>query len=171
MKLPLLLLAALALPAGAADYYLLGDDTGGSCSLNGEGTPVGWATTSGGAKVRSDTSDASGVFHLDGHLMRIAVTTANLSFGGARLVFDGAKPAINDKCSANETLTLDHVYVPAGNAGELPAPGSCSTSARRIVRETGPARRPSRAKAPSEPRRASTTPACIRPTAPPRPGP
>ena len=119
MKLPLLLLAALALPAGAADYYLLGDDTGGSCSLNGEGTPVGWATTSGGAKVRSDTSDASGVFHLDGHLMRIAVTTANLSFGGARLVFDGAKPAINDKYSANETLTLDHVYVPAGNAGEL----------------------------------------------------
>lgn len=120
MKLPLLLLAALALPAAAADYYLLGDDTGSNCSLDGAGgTPFGWATTSGGTKVRSDTSDASGVFHLDGHLMRIAVTTANLSFGGARLVFDGAKPAINDKYSANETLTLDNVYVPTGHAGEL----------------------------------------------------
>ena len=119
MKLPFLLLAALALPAAAADYYLLGNDTGGNCSLDGAGTPFGWATTSGGTKVRSDTSDASGVFHLDGHLMRIAVTTANLSFGGARLVFDGAKPAINDKYSANETLTLDNVYVPTGHAGEL----------------------------------------------------
>lgn len=119
MKLPFLLLAALALPVGAADYYLLGDDTGSNCSLDGAGTPFGWATTSGGTKVRSDTSDASGVFHLDGHLMRIAVTTANLSFGGARLVFDGAKPAINDKYSANETLTLDNVYVPTGHAGEL----------------------------------------------------
>ena len=65
MKLPLLLLAALALPAAGADYYLLGNDTGGNCSL------------------------------------------------------DGAKPAINDKYSANETLTLDNVYVPTGHAGEL----------------------------------------------------
>lgn len=119
MKLPLLLLAALALPAAGADYYLLGNDTGGNCSLDGAGTPFGWATTSGGTKVRTDTSDASGVFHLDGHLMRIAVSTANLSFGGARLVFDGAKPAINDKYSENATLTLDNVYVPTGHAGEL----------------------------------------------------
>ena len=119
MKLPLLLLAALALPAAAADYYLLGDDTGGSCSLDGSGSPVGWATTSGGTQVATKANDATGVYHLDGHLMRIAVTTANLSFGGARLVFDGAKPAINDKYSANATLTLDNVYVPTGHAGEL----------------------------------------------------
>ena len=119
MKLPLLLLAALALPVGAADYYLLGDDTGGSCSLDGSGSPVGWATTSGGTQVATKANDATGVYHLDGHLMRIAVTTANLSFGGARLVFDGAKPAINDKYSANATLTLDNVYVPTGHAGEL----------------------------------------------------
>ena len=119
MKLPFLLLAALALPVGAADYYLLGDDTGGSCSLDGAGTPFGWATTSGGTKVATKANDATGVYHLDGHLLRIAVSTANLSFGGARLVFDGAKPAINDKYSANETLTLDNVYVPTGHAGEL----------------------------------------------------
>ena len=114
-----LLLAALALPAGATDYYLRGDDTGSNCSLNGAGSPYGWATTSGGAQVRKDTSDSTGVFHIDGHLMRIAVTTDNLSFGGARLVFDGAKPAINDKYSENATLTLDNVYVPTGHAGEL----------------------------------------------------
>jgi hypothetical protein len=118
MMLPLLL-AALALPAGATDYYLRGDDTGSNCSLNGAGSPYGWATTSGGAQVRKDTSDSSGVFHIDGHLMRIAVTTDNLSFGGARLVFDGSLPAINDKYSENKTLTLDHVYVPAGKVGEL----------------------------------------------------
>jgi len=119
MKLPFLLLAALALPVGAADYYLLGDDTGGSCSLDGAGTPFGWATTSGGTKVATKANDATGVYHLDGHLLRIAVSTANLSFGGARLVFDGALPAINDKYTANATLTLDHLFVPAGKVGEL----------------------------------------------------
>lgn len=119
MKLPLLLLAALALPAAAADYYLLGDDTGGSCSLDGSGSPVGWATTSGGTQVATKANDATGVYHLDGHLLRIAVSTANLSFGGARLVFDGALPAINDKYTANATLTLDHLFVPAGKVGEL----------------------------------------------------
>ena len=128
-----LLLAALALPAGATDYYLRGDDTGSNCSLNGAGTPYGWATTSGGAQVRKDTGDASGVFHIDGHLMRIADTTANLSFGGARLVLDGAKPAINDKYTANATLTLDHVYVPAGNAGEL----RCGDKNTKVVAGAG----------------------------------
>ena len=120
MKLPLLLLAALALPVGAADYYLLGDDTGSNCSLDGAGgTPFGWATTSGGTQVATKANDATGVYHLDGHLLRIAVSTANLSFGGARLVFDGALPAINDKYTANATLTLDHLFVPAGKVGEL----------------------------------------------------
>ena len=119
MKLPLLLLAALALPAAAADYYLLGDDTGGSCSLDGSGSPYGWATTSGGTQVATKANDATGVYHLDGHLLRIAVSTANLSFGGARLVFDGSLPAINDKYTANATLTLDHLFVPAGKVGEL----------------------------------------------------
>lgn len=133
MKLPLLLLAALALPAAGADYYLRGDDTGSNCSLNGAGDPYGWATTSGGAQVRKNTSVASGVFHVDGHLMRIADTTANLSFGGARLVLDGAKPAINDKYTANATLTLDHVYVPAGNAGEL----RCGDKNTKVVSGSG----------------------------------
>ena len=119
MKLPLLLLAALALPAAAADYDLLGDDTGGSCSLDGSGSPYGWATTSGGTQVATKANDATGVYHLDGHLLRIAVSTANLSFGGARLVFDGSLPAINDKYTANATLTLDHLFVPAGKVGEL----------------------------------------------------
>jgi len=119
MKLPLLLLAALALPAAAADYYLLGDDTGSNCSLDGSGSPYGWATTSGGTQVATKANDATGVYHLDGHLLRIAVSSANLSFGGARLVFDGALPAINDKYTANATLTLDHLFVPAGKVGEL----------------------------------------------------
>ena len=114
-----LLLAALALPAGATDYYLRGDDTGSNCSLDGSGSPVGWATTSGGTQVATKANDATGVYHLDGHLLRIAVSTANLSFGGARLVFDGALPAINDKYTANATLTLDHLFVPAGKVGEL----------------------------------------------------
>lgn len=113
------LLALLAAPALATDYYLRGDDTGSNCSLNGAGTPVGWATSSGGMQARTDTSDVTGVFHLDGHLMRIAVTSDNLSFGGARLVFDGSLPAINDKYTANATLTLDHLFVPAGKVGEL----------------------------------------------------
>lgn len=119
MKLPLLLLAALALPAAATDYYLRGDDTGSNCSLDGSGSPYGWATTSGGTQVATKANDATGVYHLDGHLLRIAVSTANLSFGGARLVFDGALPAINDKYTANATLTLDHLFVPAGKVGEL----------------------------------------------------
>ena len=114
-----LLLAALALPAAATDYYLRGDDTGSNCSLDGSGSPVGWATTSGGTQVATKANDATGVYHLDGHLLRIAVSTANLSFGGARLVFDGALPAINDKYTANATLTLDHLFVPAGKVGEL----------------------------------------------------
>ena len=33
---------------------LRGDDTGSNCSLNGAGSPYGWATTSGGAQVRKD---------------------------------------------------------------------------------------------------------------------
>ena len=121
-----LLLAALALPAAATDYYLRGNDTSTNCSLDGNGSPVGWATTPGGAQASTKADDATGIYHINGNVFRIATSTENLSFGGARLVFDGTNPALNDKYTANATLTLDNLSVPDGQIGEIRA-GNPST--------------------------------------------
>ena len=72
--LPFLLLALLAATCARAQQhdYLRGNDTGSQCSFDGTQSPVGWATTSGGAKVYDGpSSDPTGIYHADGYLVRI----------------------------------------------------------------------------------------------------
>ena len=115
----LLALAAATFARAQQDYYLLGSDTGTSCSLNAANGPKGWATTPGGTRVTQKVSDPDGFYHIYGNVLRIQSTAAGLGFYAARLVFDGTNPAINDKYSENVDMPLHNIYVPTGIAGEI----------------------------------------------------
>ena len=131
--LPCLLLALLAATFARAqqDYYLLGDDTSGNNSWDGNGSAKGWAYESGGPKKTAKADDATGVYHVDGHLFRVDVSGRIVSdpyvFGGGMLVLDGSNPAINAKIKAeNKTppnsqpvLSIGRLSVPSGVKAEL----------------------------------------------------
>ena len=131
MKLPLLLLAALALPAAGADYYLIKNETATQdyCSLDGRGSDnsnfSGWATTpTGTTKVQYGGSygavDPTGVYHLNGHIVRGKPSSMDdYSFQGGELVFNGTNPALNDKMNNNSTLTIGSLRVVSGTHGEI----------------------------------------------------
>ena len=129
--LPFLLLALLAATCARAQqhYYLRGNDTGSQCSFDGTQSPVGWATTSGGAKVYDGpSSDPTGIYHADGYLVRIdRATTASISFAGGELVLDRHQtgsptgtgvPAINHKMAHNSVTTIPKLRVPTGSRAE-----------------------------------------------------
>ena len=136
--LPCLLLALLAATFARAqqDYYLRGNDTGNQCSFDGTQSPVGWATSSGGTKVSNGPEDQTGVYHVDGYLVRInRATTASISFAGGELVLDRHQtgsptgtgvPAINHKMAHNSETTIPRLRVPAGSRAELRQGGTGS---------------------------------------------
>ena len=131
MKFLPILLAALALPAAATDYYLIKDETtvADYCSLDGRGSDnsnfSGWATTpTGTTKVQYSNSygakDPTGVYHINGHIIRGKPSSMDsYAFEGGELVFDGTNPAINDKMNNSSTLTIGNLRVVSGTHGEI----------------------------------------------------
>ncbi|MBQ6103940.1 MAG: hypothetical protein IJL06_09745, partial [Kiritimatiellae bacterium] len=131
-KSPFALLFVLLLAASAArgtDYYLRGNDANNQCSFNGTGGPVGWAKTSGGDKFSDGPSDPTGVYHVNGYLVRINLETAtSLTFTGGEFVMDrnqsgnpsgAGEPAINHKMAKNSLTTIPKLRVPTGSRAEL----------------------------------------------------
>ena len=123
--LPLFLFAALALRAGAGDYYLLASDPKDHSSMSGTGSAAGWATTPGGAQVAKGATDAAGVYHVTGDLMlRTPRADAHYTFGGGRLVFDGTVPCVNLKIPGGKTLTIPDLLVASGTQVDFLTGGS-----------------------------------------------
>lgn len=130
----LLLFLACAASARAMEYWLRESDAKGSCSLDGNGTPAGWALSSGGAQVATAATDPDGVYHIDGldfvynndtettrGVLRGELTNlkTDYAFQGGRLVFDGCRPAVQTRLDKGKRFTVGDLLVVSGSHGEF----------------------------------------------------
>ena len=124
----------LVLCADYTDYYLIGSDSGSNCPLDGNGSPKGWALSADGTTQESKgATDPDGIYHVNGKdggkvvnnpqpgVIRGALssTSANYSFVGRQLVFDGFCPAVQIRQDTGKTVTFNDVLVVSGANGEF----------------------------------------------------
>ena len=124
----------LMLCADYTDYYLIGSDSGNNCPLDGNGSPKGWALSADGTTQESKgATDPDGIYHVNGKdggkvvnnpqpgVIRGALssTSANYSFVGRQLVFDGFCPAVQIRQDTGKTVTFNDVLVVSGANGEF----------------------------------------------------
>ena len=118
-------LAALALPARAADWWLLGTDPQNASSMNGaskgESVPAGWAAAPGGAQAATSAGDPGGVYHVpdDVRLRTPPGLREDYAFPGARLVLDGSGAIVMLKMADGRTLGIGDLLVPDGGRAEF----------------------------------------------------
>ena len=128
----------LALRAEYTDYYLIGSDVGNNCPLDGTGTPKGWAASADGTtQVSKGATDPDGIYHVNGKdggrvgntsgsnskpgVIRgaLAKPSANYTFEGHQLVFDGFCPSVQIRQDTGKTVTFGNVRVVSGVNGEF----------------------------------------------------
>ena len=120
-----LLLAVLALPARAADWWLLGTDAKDTSSMNGAtkgaNVPAGWAESPGGAQTATSAGDPGGVYHVPGDYRLRTPTGGNIdyAFPGARLVLEGSASTVMLKLSTGKTLDVGDLLVPGDGRAEF----------------------------------------------------
>ena len=118
-------LAALALPARAADWWLLGTDPQNASSMNGaskdSNVPAGWAAAPGGAQAATSAGDPGGVYHVpdDVRLRTPPGLREDYAFPGARLVLDGSGAIVMLKMADGRTLGIGDLLVPDGGRAEF----------------------------------------------------
>ena len=105
---------------GETHYYLRGsDDAKDKSAFDGHGGTVGWASTPGGAKTADGATDATGIYHVNGFILRAKLSGNAYTFQGGELLFDKAGSAINNKMASNATLTIGNLRVASGVHAEL----------------------------------------------------
>ena len=119
-------------------YYLIGSDAGNNCPLDGRGSPRGWSLAADSAAQESTSAtDPNGIYHINGMdggrtgntsgsnaypgVIRgaLATASANYTFAGHQLVFDGFCPAMQVRQENGKTITFGNVLVVAGVNGEF----------------------------------------------------
>lgn len=105
---------------GETHYYLRGSDGASDMSsFDGHGSTFGWAETPGGGQVVKAATDATGIYHLNGFILRAKLSGSAYTFQGGELLFDKAGSAINNKMASNATLTIGNLRVASGVHAEL----------------------------------------------------
>ena len=114
------LAAAPLLADGETHYYLRGSDGASDMSsFDGHGSTFGWSETPGGAQIVKGATDATGIYHINGFILRAKLSGNAYTFQGGELLFDKAGSAINNKMASNATLTIGNLRVASGVHAEL----------------------------------------------------